>query len=200
MAKIDKEILNDIHIGNATILLKDYDADDWRTVSSDGEVTYKTNGLDFTNADAIVTAKGTLEINQGEPSITELKLDQNDETYASIAEKGDFTFGGLIPSVAEAVFDKFLNKTTENGDAEYSVKTGDETFTGKGYESSIKKIEVSVLIKSQSGNSVIVFSKVDLYGAFTGASTDAGAGVRMVGTVVANPNGPDLLVLKKPAA
>lgn len=185
MAALDKAILDDLHVGNAEIRMKDYSASDWNENAT----------LDFSTADIIYTAKDTFEVNQATPSVSELKLDQNDTTYASIPEAGEFTIAGLIPSVAQAVFDKFANPA-EKGASSYTLSVGNESFTGKGYSSGVKKREVSLLVISQSRKSAIVFAKVDLYAAFTGASDSAGAGVQMAGTVVSNPTGPDYLVLK----
>lgn len=184
MTQMTEAILDDLHTGNAEIRIKEYAASDWETNAT----------IDFSSASVIFTAKDTLEINQEQPTVTELKLDQGDRTYSSTSEAGAFTIAGLIPSVAEAVFDNFMTKYS---DASYNVKiSSSETLTGKGYETGVKKIEGTVLLVSESRKSAIVLGKVELYGAFTGASSDAGAGINMAGTVVANPNGPDVIVLK----
>lgn len=192
MTLMTDQILQDLHTGNAEIRFKEYSENDW-----------KGGTIDFSAASVIYTAKDTLEVNQEQPTVTELKLDQNDRTYSSTSEAGAFTFAGLIPSVAEAVFDNFMNKyaNEEGTSPEFSVKlSATETMTGRGYETGVKKIEGTILLVSESRKSAIVLGKVELYGAFTGASADAGAGVNMAGTVVANPNGPDIIVLKAPAA
>lgn len=185
MTTMTEAILDDLHTGNAEIRIKDYDAKDWETNAV----------IDFSGASVIYTAKDTLEVNQEQPTVSELKLDQGDRTYSSTSEAGAFTIAGLIPSVAEAVFENFMTKY--DGRDSYNVKvSANETMAGKGYETGVKKIEGTVLLISESRKSAIVLGKVELYGAFTGASSDAGAGINMAGTVVANPNGPDIIVLK----
>lgn len=66
-AKLTKELLSPLHKGNAAIALKPV---------TGGVVEFAT--LDFSDADLIYSIKGTFQINQDEPEVSELKIDQGD--------------------------------------------------------------------------------------------------------------------------
>lgn len=188
--KIDKSVLDALMVGNAEIRMLDYNPEDWKTT---GAVS-----LDFSKADSIFTLKDSLAFDQDSPSITSIKIDQGDAEIASKAEKGDFTFEGRIPSIAEAIFNKFQEK---EGTATYTVTTGDtaetRTYTGTGYSTDLKKLTQTVLIVSDDKQTAVVFACVDIYAAFAGTSGDDPAGILMSGSIKQNPHGADYLILKQ---
>jgi len=158
MATLTHDMLNDLHIGNASISLLEYNA-------SGVDIT---SGLDFSTADRIYTLEGTFNLTADDPTSTDIKVDQHGEVIdTKIETGGNWQMTGNIPSTAEAVLSYFFEdgSTIAAGTAG-SVKgvTGADGnfYTGKGFLAQPQIIEVTVLAESETHNTAILFPHVKM--------------------------------------
>lgn len=158
MATLTHSMLDDLHIGNASLSLLAYNA-------SGVDIT---SGLDFSAADQIFTLEGTFNLECDDPSTTDIKIDQHQEVIDTKIEKGgNWRMTGNIPSVAQSLLGYFYDagKDIAAGTAS-SVKgvTGAEGdfYTGKGFMATPNEVEVTVLVESESHNTAILFPHVKM--------------------------------------
>ena len=157
-ATLTHAMLNDLHIGNASLSLLQY-------TSSGLDMT---GGVDFSSADQIYTLEGTFNLECDDPSSTDIKIDQHQEVIdVQIDKSGNWRMTGNIPSIAEALLDYFYpaGSTISAGTAQAvkGVKGTDSAFyTGKGFKATPDTIEVSVLAESESKNTAILFPHVKM--------------------------------------
>lgn len=158
MATLTHAMLNDLHIGNASLSLLPY--------SSAGVDI--TSGLDFSAADQIYTLEGTFNLTSDDPSSNDIRIDQHQEVIDTQIEKGgNWQMTGNIPSVAAELLGYFYDAgaTIAAGTAQApkGVKGAEGTFyTGKGFMASPNEVEVTILAESESKNTAILFPHVKL--------------------------------------
>lgn len=158
MATLTHAMLDDLHIGNASLALLPY--------SSTGLDI--TSGVSFANADQIFTLEGSFNLTSDDPSATDIRIDQHQEVIDTQIDKGgNWRMTGNIPSIAQALLEYFFTEgaTVSAGTASSPTGvTGAEGtyYTGKGFMATPETIEVSVLAESESKNTAILFPHVKM--------------------------------------
>ena len=159
MASLTHAMLDDLHIGNASIALKAY---------SPSGLDF-TAGMDFSTADQIYTLEDTFNLSCDDPSSTDIRIDQHREVIdVSIDKGGNWTMTGNIPSIAQAVLQYFFTEgkaiTAGTASSPKGVTGADGTafYTGAGFMATPEIIEVSVLVESESKNTAILFPHVKM--------------------------------------
>ena len=158
MATLTHAMLNDLHIGNASLSLLPY--------SSTGVDI--TSGLDFSAADQIFTLEGTFNLTSDDPTSNDIRIDQHQEVIDTQIEKGgNWQMTGNIPSVAAELLGYFYDSGATIAAGSVSTPTGvkgaEGTFyTGKGFMASPNEVEVTILAESESKNTAILFPHVKL--------------------------------------
>lgn len=159
MATLTHAMLDDLHIGNASISLLAYNA-------SGVDIT---NGLDFSQADQIYTLEGTFNLECDDASSTDIKIDQHQEVIdVQIDKGGNWRMTGNIPSVAVNLLKYFFTEGAEiQAGTASSVKgvtgaDGTAFYTGQGFLATPETIEVTVLAESESRNTAILFPHVKM--------------------------------------
>lgn len=150
MATLTHAMLDDLHIGNASISIKPYAA----------------GGLDltaaqsFADADQIYTLEDTFNLTSDDPSSTDIRIDQHREVIdVSIDKGGNWIMTGNIPTQAAAVLQYFFPDGAATGTV---TGTDGATYTGQGVLSTPEVIEVSALVESESKNTAILFAHVKM--------------------------------------
>lgn len=159
MATLTHAMLDDLHIGNASLSLLAY--------SSTGLDI--TSGVSFANADQIFTLEGSFNLTSDDPSSTDIKIDQHQEVIDTQIDKGgNWRMTGNIPSIAQSLLEYFFTEGATVAAGTASTPTGvtgaDGTayYTGKGFLATPETIEVSVLAESESKNTAILFPHVKM--------------------------------------
>ena len=147
---LTQAILNDLNTGNSVLKLLPYTAG--------GVNLAVSGGIDFSNADEIFTLENSFQISKDAPSFTSTKIDQKHRVIESAVEAGDnYTMTGNIPSIATALLDLAFEGVT----GAITVKDGTDNYTAaKAHKFGSKEAEYTVLARSQSGNSAVVFARV----------------------------------------
>lgn len=143
-------LLTNLFKGNASISLLPY--------GDSGVASF--SALDFQGADEIYTIKDSFTIAQADPTTSEIKIDQKDETIDTSVEKGEWTIAGNIPTIASAILDVFFEKgqTSVTG-----VKgQGGDAYTGAAYFATPKEVYATMLVEAESKKAAIVFAKVKM--------------------------------------
>lgn len=149
-ATLTQAMLDDLHIGNASLSLLAYNAAGLDI----------TAAVDFSNADQIFTLEGSFNLSADDPSSTEIRIDQHQKVIDQNIEKGgNWRMTGNIPSVAQALIEYFFTEGSATGTI---TGAGGKTYTGKGFLSTPETIEVSILVESESQNTAILFPHVKL--------------------------------------
>lgn len=157
MATLTQAMLDDLHIGNASLSLLPYN----------GGVDM-ASGLDFSSADQIFTLENSFQMLCDDPSGTDIRIDQHRKVIDTNIERGgNWRIAGNIPSQAQALLEYFFEEgaTIAAGSAASpkGVKGTDGAFyTGKGFLATPEIIEVSVLVESESKNTAILLPHVKL--------------------------------------
>lgn len=150
-ATLTDEILKDLAIGNSSIKMV--------------EQTDTLTATTFDEADRIFTTEGTLNIAQGDPTKTDVKIDQSDLAIDTSYTAGEFTITGTVPSSAIALFDYFYNKSTSQPTITAGITASDGTTkynSAAAYNLDNKRKKVTMLLESQSNKTAIVFMNVDM--------------------------------------
>jgi hypothetical protein len=147
---LTQAILNDLNTGNSVLKLLPYTAG--------GVNLAAEGGIDFSAADEIFTLENSFQISKDAPSFTSTKIDQKHRVIESAVEAGDnYTMTGNIPSIATALLDLAFESVT----GAITVKDGTDNYTAaKAHKFGSKEAEYTVLARSQSGNSAVVFARV----------------------------------------
>lgn len=157
-ATLTHAMLDDLHIGNASLSLLPYNA-------AGVDIT---SGLDFTGADQIFTLEGTFNLESDDPSSTDIKIDQHQEVIdTSIDKGGNWRMTGNIPSIAQELLDYFYVAGAAIEAGTLASKTGVKGaegayYTGKGFMATPETIEVTILAESESKNTAILFPHVKM--------------------------------------
>jgi len=159
MATLTHAMLDDLHIGNASISLLAYNPNGVDI----------TAGMDFSAADQIFTLEDTFQLSCDDPSSSDIRIDQHREVIdVAIDKGGNWVMTGNIPSIAAAVLQYFFpdGKAITGGTAS-SVKgvtgaDGSAFYTGQGIMATPEIIEVTVLVESESKNTAILFPHVKM--------------------------------------
>lgn len=126
-------------------------------VPEGGQVTMAS--LDFTDAGQIFSIEDSFALDWGEPTLTEVKVDQGLATIDVKIEQGEITFAANYPTIAEAAMKEFFKASTSQvtitGDATHSYK-GTSIFTDP------KTTEASLLIEDQNQEFAVVLARVSL--------------------------------------
>lgn len=158
MATLTHAMLEDLHVGNASISLLAY---------TNGGVDI-TSGLDFSSADRIFTLEGSFNLTSDDPTSSDIKIDQYQEVIDTKITKGrNWRMTGNIPSQAQALLEYFYTEgsTIAAGTAASpkGVKGADGAFyTGEGFLSTPETKEVTTLVESESKNTAVLFAHVKL--------------------------------------
>lgn len=193
MAKLTRELLNPLHKGNAAIALLPI---------TGGSVEFAT--LDFSGADLIYSIKGTFSINQDDPEVTELKIDQGDAVIDTTTEAGAITIAGSYPTIAEDAFAYFYKEciavSAMKGPATGAGSTS-ATYSGKSFFNTPKQIECSLMALSQDESTAIVFARVQMTVVMRQDNEDQPFYLAVTGKVLTNlkEGEGDFVVLKKKA-
>lgn len=161
MATLTKEMLADLHSGNAAISILTYDAANG-TIFNPGE---GQSAVDFSAADQLFTLKDTLNFTSDDPTSTDVKIDQFDKVIDSIFEDGgNWRVVGNVPTAATAVFDYFFESgaTINTAIKGQTIDGQYQTYTGKSYLNTKKTVEVVMLLESESRNTAIALAHVKL--------------------------------------
>lgn len=191
MAKLTRELLNPLHKGNAAIALK---------ATNGGAVDFST--LDFSDADLLYSIKGTFNISQDDPEVTELKIDQGDAVIDTTTEAGAITITGSYPTIAEAAFAYFYKEGIEvtgmKGPATGAGATS-ATYNGKSFFNTPKQIECSLMAQSQDESTAIAFARVQMTVVMRQDNEDQPFYLAVTGKVLTNlkDGEGDFVVLKK---
>lgn len=151
-------MLDDLHIGNASLSLLAYNP-----AGID-----LSAGMDFSSADQIFTLEGSFNLTADDPNGTDIRIDQHREVIDTNIEKGgNWRMTGNIPSIAQALLEYFFTEgatiAAGTAGAVKGVKGSDGAFyTGKAFLSTPETIEVSVLVESESKNTAILFPHVKM--------------------------------------
>lgn len=158
MATLTHAMLDDLHIGNASLSLLPYS-------SSGVDIT---SGLDFSSADQIFTLEGTFNLTSDDPTSNDIRIDQHQEVIDTQIEKGgNWQMTGNIPSVAAELLGYFYDAGATIAAGSVSTPTGVKGaegtyYTGKGFMASPNEVEVTILAESESKNTAILFPHVKL--------------------------------------
>jgi len=189
---ISTAALADLHIGVASIAIKEYTA---------GGVT--VSGMDFSEAEQLFSLENTFNLSSGSPTFNDIRIDQHRKVIDSSTEVDEsWTMTGNFPSQAEALFDLAFTKVGDSITVT-GHKDGGTTgtaYSGQGYSNTSKIKEYSVLIESESKNTSILFARVRII--FSKPAHDDNTTptyVAFTGSVLPNEKSgqPDFAVLKQ---
>lgn len=165
-------------------------------VPENGQVTF--SNLDFTSAGQIFSIEDSFSIEWGEPTITEIKVDQGLASIDTKIEQGEVTFSANYPTIAEAALAEFFKA----GNTSISV-TADAThsYTGKSIFTDPKSTELTMLIEDQNQEFGIVLARVSVTARLAYDSDSKIWYIGLDGRVLTNlkSNEGDILIAKKPA-
>lgn len=155
-------MLADLHSGNAAVSILPYDAANGTIfVAGQGQTA-----VDFSTADQLFTLKDSLQLTSDDPSTSDVKIDQFDQTIDTTFEDGgNWRVLGNVPSVAKAIFDYFFEAGQAISTAALNGQTVDgyhQTYKGASYINSKKSVEVAMLLESESRNTAIALAHVRL--------------------------------------
>lgn len=165
-------MLDDLHRGVAAISLLQAT-----------KTTMELASIDFSAADQVFTIKDTFSINQEDPEVSEIKIDQGNATIDTDVEVGEFNISGNIPSTAQALFDFFYETA---GDVTGVKGTNGATYSGKGYFNTPKDIRCTVLIESASRKTAVVFANMKLSAVMVQDDMSNPLYLKFTGTVLTN--------------
>lgn len=186
MPTLSKTMLNNLHIGNASIKLLPY---------TSGGVTLA--GLDFTEADEIFTIRDSFKLAPSDPNTNPIYIDQNNEQIELGFTPGDYIINANIPSVDPDLIAYFFNIGTAIIASSPIKASAEETYTGKGVNE-VKTVESSILVQSENKETAIVFARVKLIATpITIDDHQNPAYIKLLGYVLANPSGDDWAILGK---
>ena len=150
MATITNAILNDLNTGNAVLKLLPY--------TPGGVNLAASAGVDFSSADEIFTLENSFQISKDAPSFSSTRIDQKHKVIESAVTAGEnYTMTGNIPSIAIALLELGFDKVT--GSIKAKDGTDNYTATAAFKYGGLEK-EFTVLARSQSGNSALMFARV----------------------------------------
>lgn len=147
----------------------------------------------FDNADEIFTVKDSVSFSQGQPTKTEILVDQFSAPIAATYEAGEFTITGNIPSVAKEILEYFFEKNA----ATPPVITG---FTsGTAIDLTNKVINAMMKITSQDRQLAVVIPNCEFICNINWDTTSSSPmAVQFTATPKINPNGTgDVLFFEK---
>lgn len=174
-------ILAKLFKGNSYISLLPY-----ATTGSNIGVTWAS--LDFGGADELFTLQDTFAIPQDDPTKTEIKIDQFQETIDTEEEPGAWNFNGTIPANCIEVLEVFYQKILGSSSALVSVtgQDGTTTYSGETFGMTPLSVYATILVESEDKKESIAFAKVKLT-AKMDRDTDSGLmTVALSGTILAN--------------
>lgn len=176
MATLTYAMLEDLHKGCSAISLKEYPT---------GGVTL--DGLDFSAADQIYTLKDSFNIAQSDATVSEIKIDQGDDTIDVDIDKSDWTLSGNIPSVAQALLAYFYKKAKDvNATGIKGAGTDGVTYKGASFFTDPKEVMCSVLVESESKKTAICFARVRFIVGMAQDDNNNPAYLRCTGYVLTN--------------
>lgn len=180
-------MLDDLHKGCASI----------RLIAQTNDIT----AADFSAADQIFTLKDTFSVNQGEPAVNEIKIDQGDKTILTDVDTAEFNMSGDIPSAAKELFDYFYATNSGTAAAKVTVKVNSSSaadFEGYGYSTAPKITNATVLVESASGKTAVVFMNVQFVVNYVDDDQGNPQRVHFIGTILGNTgSGEDFYILKQ---
>ena len=150
MATITNAILNDLNTGNAVLKLLPY--------TPGGVNLAASGGVDFSSADEIFTLENSFQISKDAPSFSSTRIDQKHKVIESAVTAGEnYTMTGNIPSIAIDLLALGFEKVTGN----VKAKDGTDNYTANAaFKYGGLEKEFTVLARSQSGNSALMFARV----------------------------------------
>lgn len=150
MATVSNAILNDLNTGNAVLKLLAY--------TPGGVNLAVSGGIDFSSADEIFTLENSFQISKDAPSFSSTRIDQKHKVIESAVEMGEnYTMTGNIPSIALALLELGFDKVAGS----VKAKDGSDNYTAaSAFKYGPLEKEYTVLARSQSGNSALLFARV----------------------------------------
>lgn len=147
---ISNTILNDLNTGNAVLKLLPY--------TPGGVNLAASGGVDFSSADEIFTLENSFQIQKDAPSFSSTRIDQKHKVIESAVTMGEnYTMTGNIPSIAIALLELGFDKVTGN----VKAKDGTDVYSAAAaFKYGPIEKEFTVLARSQSGNSALLFARV----------------------------------------
>lgn len=142
--------------------------------------------LSFSGADEFFTLKDSFQLSQADPTNTEIKIDQMDETIDTTTEKGEWTFTGNIPVAAIAYCDIFFEKGASVTSGGEIVGQDGTKYTAQAYFSEPKEVYATVLVENQAVNRGLAFARVKMT---VGVSNDDSTNplyLKVSGTILTN--------------
>jgi len=121
----------------------------------------------FDNADELYTTNGTLTVAEGEPTQTEIKLDQNGgESLTDLYETTKTTIKGTVPFISTALYDYFYIQvaTADRPISGNTIKIKGQTFQVGGCYTLQKKIShVTMYLESESGETAVIYHHCEIF-------------------------------------
>ena len=158
LSSLTHAMLDDLHIGNASLSLLAYPS-----------TGFDPTGADFSTGGQIYTLEDSFNLSCDDPSQSDIKIDQHKEIIdVSIDKGGNWVMTGNIPTQALAVFDEFFDAGATIAAGTASNKTGvtgadgNAYYDGKGYLATPLVVEVAVLAESETKNTAILFPHVKM--------------------------------------
>lgn len=168
-------LLANLFKGNAAISLLPY--------TSAGVASF--GALDFGGADQIYTIKDSFQISQADPTSTEIKIDQKDETIDTVTEKGEWTISGNVPTIAQEILEVFYTKsnTTVSG---VEGQDGTTSYSGEAFFSEPKEVYATMMVESSSLHRALIFAKVKMIAGVSMDDSSNPAYLKLTMTILAN--------------
>lgn len=119
----------------------------------------------FDNSGILFTEKDSFSLVQAEPTRTDIKIDQGDETIDTAVESGEFTVSGSIPSFDLAAFKFFfpeaaVQPTITDGITGIDDTTKFKSITAFNFEP--KELDVTMWVESANKKYAYILTHVRL--------------------------------------
>ena len=151
-ATLTHAMLDDLHIGNASLSLLAYDASKSSLAS-----------LDFTGSDQLYTLEGSLNLSADDPSSTDIRIDQHQEVIDTQIEKGgNWRITGNVPSIASDLLKYFFTEGAGGGAVSGVKGYAGDSYSGSAFLATPEAVEVSILVESESKNTAILIPHVKM--------------------------------------
>lgn len=143
------------------------------------------SALDFGGADQIYTIKDSFQISQADPTSTEIKIDQMDETIDTVTESGEWTIAGNIPTIASAILEVFFTKSS-TAVTGLEGQDGSTSYDGTAFFTQPKEVYATMLVESSSLKRAMVFAKVKMTVGVSMDDSSNPAYLKLSATILAN--------------
>lgn len=108
------------------------------------------NELESSNWFPVLTLKDSVEVDQADPTLNKINVDQFDAAIGTTVDPGDFNFSAYLPSLKEDALTKWFG----NGVVQTNKSINGRKLVGLNLES--KLYDVSVLIVTDTNDSILL--------------------------------------------